>query len=75
MKIVNFNNYDIGGYKDIYMVNTVLGIGIIASAIILLICYIISCITTNEIIYKISTGLAVASLMFIMGFSLSYTGN
>lgn len=59
------------------MVNTVLGIGIIVSAIMLLICYIISCITTNEIIYKVSTGLAlaVASLMFIIGFSLSYAGN
>lgn len=56
------------------MVNTRLGIGIIVSAIILLICYIISCITTNEIIYKISTGLAVASLMFIMGFVLTYVG-
>ena len=57
------------------MGNAALSIGIIVSAIVLLICYIISCITTNEIIYKISTGLAVASLMFIMGFSLSYTGN
>lgn len=57
------------------MSNTILGIAIIISAITLLICYTISCITTNEIVYKISTGLAVASLMFIMGFSLSYTEN
>lgn len=57
------------------MKSIALGIAMIISAIILLICYIISCITTNEIIYKISTGLAVASLMFIMGFSLSCTGN
>lgn len=56
------------------MKSTALGIAIIVSAIILLICYIISCITTNEIIYKISTGLAVASLMFIMGFVLTYVG-
>lgn len=56
------------------MNSTALGIAIIVSAIVLLICYIISCITTNEIIYKISTGLAVASLMFIMGFVLTYVG-
>lgn len=54
------------------MGNAALGIAIIISAIVLLICYTISCVTTNEIVYKISTGLAVASLMFIMGFSLSY---
>lgn len=54
------------------MKNIALGIAMIISAIMLLICYIISCITTNEIIYKISTGLAVASLMFIVGFVLTY---
>ena len=54
------------------MKSIALGIAMIISAIILLICYIISCITTNEIIYKISTGLAVASLMFIVGFILTY---
>lgn len=57
------------------MGNAALGIAIIISVVVLLICYTISCITTNEIVYKISIGLAVASLMFIMGFSLSYTGN
>lgn len=56
------------------MKSTALGIAIIVSAIMLLICYTISCITTNKIIYKISTGLAVASLMFIMGFVLTYVG-
>lgn len=56
------------------MKSTALGIAIIVSAIMLLICYTISCITINEIIYKISTGLAVASLMFIMGFVLTYVG-
>jgi|GEM_PF-6729980 len=57
------------------MESAALGIGIIISIIMLLICYTISCVTTNEIVYKISTGLAVASLMFIMGFSLGYVGN
>ncbi len=57
------------------MESAALGIGIIISTIMLLICYTISCVTTNEIVYKISTGLAVASLMFIMGFSLGYVGN
>ena len=57
------------------MESAALSIGIIISIIMLLICYTISCVTTNEIVYKISTGLAVASLMFIMGFSLGYVGN
>jgi hypothetical protein len=57
------------------MSNAILGIIMIISTIILLVCYVISCTTTNEIVYKISTGLAIVSLFIIMSISLSYTEN
>ena len=54
------------------MKSITLCIAMIISAIMLLICYIVSCITTNKIIYKVSTGLVIVSLMFMISFILAY---